>query len=188
MSVGAEASDHGVDRGRSPGRSPHKAEQAAATSVGAGKRRVSAGAYRDKLWSSDSDLGEAEYDAIFGDVIEMDWDRPHDHTPLPDYTPLSQPPQCVEKDHDPAVSITPAPPTSEGGGVLLLSNNVTPTPDYRKMCTPQLKDRCARFGVRALPKRKMIAKLKEIYTYTHPLVGKWVGSRIFAVPVCSCSR
>lgn len=38
------------------------------------------------------------------------------------------------------------------------------------LCT-FLQGECARFGVRALPKRKMIAKLEEIYDYTHPLVG-----------------
>ena len=34
-----------------------------------------------------------------------------------------------------------------------------------------MQDECSRFGVRALPKKKMIAKLTEIYDYTHPLTG-----------------
>ena len=57
-------------------------------------------------------------------------------------------------------------------GVLLSDDNITPTPKYDRMHTPQLKEQCARYGVRVLPKRKMIAKLKEIYDYTHPLVGE----------------
>lgn len=35
-----------------------------------------------------------------------------------------------------------------------------------------VKDECSRFGVRALPKKKMVAKLTEIYDYTHPIIGK----------------
>lgn len=38
------------------------------------------------------------------------------------------------------------------------------------------QEHCTRFGVRALPKRKMVNKLEEIYNYTHPLVGKSVGA------------
>ncbi len=52
--------------------------------------------------------------------------------------------------------------------------DITPMPDYRGMVTPALKERCSKFGVRPLPKRKMIAKLEEIYDYTHPLVGERV--------------
>ena len=51
-------------------------------------------------------------------------------------------------------------------------DNITPLPNYHAMFTPLLKKQCGRFGVKPLPKRKMIAKLQEIYEYTHPLVGK----------------
>lgn len=86
------------------------------------------------------------------------------------------------------VSATPAPQGQRP--VLESDTDITPMPDYRSMATPHLKvtrhkaptktthcvsltpqSECARFGVRALPKRKMIAKLEEIYDYTHPLVG-----------------
>ncbi|NWI71718.1 SLX4 endonuclease, partial [Todus mexicanus] len=44
---------------------------------------------------------------------------------------------------------------------------VTPMPAYSMMETPQLKKELRRFGVRALPKRQMVLKLKEIFQYTH---------------------
>ncbi|KFW93902.1 Structure-specific endonuclease subunit SLX4, partial [Phalacrocorax carbo] len=44
---------------------------------------------------------------------------------------------------------------------------VTPMPAYSIMETPQLKKELRRFGVRALPKRQMVLKLKEIFQYTH---------------------
>ncbi|NXI50396.1 SLX4 endonuclease, partial [Chloroceryle aenea] len=43
----------------------------------------------------------------------------------------------------------------------------TPMPAYSMMETPQLKKELSRFGVRALPKRQMVLKLKEIFQYTH---------------------
>ncbi|XP_062999569.1 structure-specific endonuclease subunit SLX4 [Elgaria multicarinata webbii] len=45
------------------------------------------------------------------------------------------------------------------------------TPPYSAMETPKLKKELSRFGVRALPKRQMVLKLKEIFQYTHPKVG-----------------
>ncbi|XP_065706589.2 structure-specific endonuclease subunit SLX4 isoform X2 [Patagioenas fasciata] len=47
------------------------------------------------------------------------------------------------------------------------STPVTPMPHYSMMETPQLKKELSRFGVRALPKRQMVLKLKEIFQYTH---------------------
>ncbi|NXS97734.1 SLX4 endonuclease, partial [Jacana jacana] len=47
------------------------------------------------------------------------------------------------------------------------STPVTPMPEYSIMETPQLKKELSRFGVRALPKRQMVLKLKEIFQYTH---------------------
>ncbi|NXJ14068.1 SLX4 endonuclease, partial [Odontophorus gujanensis] len=44
---------------------------------------------------------------------------------------------------------------------------VTPMPAYSMMETPRLKEELRRFGVRALPKRQMVLKLKEIFQYTH---------------------
>ncbi|XP_054247232.1 structure-specific endonuclease subunit SLX4 [Indicator indicator] len=47
------------------------------------------------------------------------------------------------------------------------STPMTPMPAYSIMETPQLKKELSRFGVRALPKRQMVLKLKEIFHYTH---------------------
>ncbi|NXW82387.1 SLX4 endonuclease, partial [Alopecoenas beccarii] len=47
------------------------------------------------------------------------------------------------------------------------STPVTPMPHYSMMETPELKKELSRFGVRALPKRQMVLKLKEIFQYTH---------------------
>ncbi|XP_067317954.1 structure-specific endonuclease subunit SLX4-like [Anolis sagrei] len=46
---------------------------------------------------------------------------------------------------------------------------VTPMPSYSAMATPELKTELKRFGVRALPKRQMVLKLKEIFQFTHPV-------------------
>ncbi|KAA8595079.1 hypothetical protein FQN60_012214 [Etheostoma spectabile] len=48
---------------------------------------------------------------------------------------------------------------------------ITPLPHYSDMDTPELKNKLTRFGVRPLPKRQMILKLKEIHQYTHQLVS-----------------
>ncbi|XP_056264514.1 structure-specific endonuclease subunit SLX4 isoform X2 [Pseudoliparis swirei] len=48
---------------------------------------------------------------------------------------------------------------------------ITPLPPYSDMDTPELKNKLNRFGVRPLPKRQMILKLKEIHQYTHQLVS-----------------
>ncbi|KAK0142007.1 Structure-specific endonuclease subunit SLX4 [Merluccius polli] len=47
---------------------------------------------------------------------------------------------------------------------------ITPMPSYSDMDTPELKNKLNRFGVRPLPKRQMILKLREIHQYTHQLV------------------
>ncbi|XP_054461023.1 LOW QUALITY PROTEIN: structure-specific endonuclease subunit SLX4 [Anoplopoma fimbria] len=48
---------------------------------------------------------------------------------------------------------------------------ITPLPHYSDMDTPELKNKLNRFGVRPLPKRQMILKLKEIHQYTHQLTS-----------------
>ncbi|XP_075422477.1 structure-specific endonuclease subunit SLX4, partial [Ascaphus truei] len=44
---------------------------------------------------------------------------------------------------------------------------ITPLPSYSDMDTPVLKKELNRFGVRPLPKKQMVLKLKEIFRYTH---------------------
>ena len=63
---------------------------------------------------------------------------------------------------------------SSCGVELQTDDDITPMPDFKSMRTPCLKGECARFGVKPLPKKKMIAKLSEIYEHTHPLVGKYI--------------
>ena len=70
-------------------------------------------------------------------------------------------------------------PLGVGRFHLETDDDITPMPKYRTMVTPLLKVRCAKFGVKPLAKRKMIAKLEEIYDYAHPLVGEsiiWLPS------------
>ncbi|KAM6155679.1 structure-specific endonuclease subunit SLX4 [Rhynchocyon petersi] len=47
---------------------------------------------------------------------------------------------------------------------------ITPMPHYSLLETPVLKKELDRFGVRPLPKRQMVLKLKEIFQYTHQTV------------------
>uniref|UniRef100_A0A8C3W0D3 Structure-specific endonuclease subunit SLX4 n=1 Tax=Catagonus wagneri TaxID=51154 RepID=A0A8C3W0D3_9CETA len=44
---------------------------------------------------------------------------------------------------------------------------ITPLPRYSLLETPELRRELDRFGVRPLPKRQMVLKLKEIFQYTH---------------------
>ncbi|XP_060028456.1 structure-specific endonuclease subunit SLX4 [Erinaceus europaeus] len=44
---------------------------------------------------------------------------------------------------------------------------ITPMPCYSVLETPELKKQLDRYGVRPLPKRQMVLKLKEIFQYTH---------------------
>ncbi|KAM4595784.1 structure-specific endonuclease subunit SLX4 [Fundulus diaphanus] len=48
---------------------------------------------------------------------------------------------------------------------------ITPMPHYSDMDTPDLKSKLSSFGVRPLPKRQMVLKLKEIHQYTHQLAS-----------------
>ncbi|CAI9608863.1 unnamed protein product [Staurois parvus] len=48
---------------------------------------------------------------------------------------------------------------------------ITPLPDYSDMDTPVLKKELNRYGVRALPKKQMVLKLKEIFSYTHQVMS-----------------
>ncbi|XP_048871030.1 structure-specific endonuclease subunit SLX4 isoform X2 [Brienomyrus brachyistius] len=55
----------------------------------------------------------------------------------------------------------------------------TPMPGYSDMETPELKNRLNKFGVRPLPKRQMVLKLKEIYQYTHQLLSSDSEEEVF---------
>ncbi|XP_046696346.1 LOW QUALITY PROTEIN: structure-specific endonuclease subunit SLX4 [Silurus meridionalis] len=48
---------------------------------------------------------------------------------------------------------------------------ITPMPSFSDMNTPELKNRLNSYGVRPLPKKQMVLKLKEIHQYTHQLMS-----------------
>nr|XP_045626100.1 uncharacterized protein LOC123775188 isoform X1 [Procambarus clarkii]XP_045626101.1 uncharacterized protein LOC123775188 isoform X1 [Procambarus clarkii]XP_045626102.1 uncharacterized protein LOC123775188 isoform X1 [Procambarus clarkii] len=47
---------------------------------------------------------------------------------------------------------------------------VTPFPDYKNMSSPDLKKELAKYGLRALARRKAVVLLDHVYEQTHPLV------------------
>ena len=125
-------------------------------------------------------------DASFNDEYDLLFEGVSGNSPMP-----TKPPETAllsissenlpSKAHEPITPalipthqsfITPAAAIGKPDVLLLSDDNITPMPDYRDMHTPQLRGACAKFGLKPLPKRKMISKLTEIYTYTHPLVGE----------------
>ncbi|CAI8050936.1 Structure-specific endonuclease subunit SLX4 [Geodia barretti] len=97
-----------------------------------------------------------------------------------------QPTGSHDKTSQPVQFVTPGP---TGQRLVPESDTeITPMPDFSNMATPHLKGECSKFGVRALPKKKMIAKLTEIYDYTHPLTdedGNVVDSALVAAEKAS---
>ncbi|XP_016157330.1 PREDICTED: structure-specific endonuclease subunit SLX4 [Ficedula albicollis] len=94
-----------------------------------------------------------------------DWNGEEKDDELPEILPLSQRLAAAAEagQTDPVKS--PEPSCQENNRSP--STPVTPMPAYSMMETPQLKKELSRFGVRALPKRQMVWKLKEIFQYTH---------------------
>ncbi|XP_040540086.1 structure-specific endonuclease subunit SLX4 isoform X3 [Gallus gallus] len=90
------------------------------------------------------------------------WDGEEEEDEFPEVLPLSQRVSAAARE-DPVK--TPEPACQENNNSP--RTPVTPMPAYSMMETPQLKDELKRFGVRALPKRQMVLKLKEIFQYTH---------------------
>ncbi|XP_069066574.1 structure-specific endonuclease subunit SLX4 isoform X2 [Pleurodeles waltl] len=84
---------------------------------------------------------------------------------LPVFSPLSQelsnvtPPEGTSQQQTPVSAIPKR--------ILAPEVPITPLPSYSDMDTPKLKKELDRFGVRPLPKRQMVLKLKEIFMYTH---------------------
>ncbi|XP_042683777.1 structure-specific endonuclease subunit SLX4 isoform X2 [Centrocercus urophasianus] len=91
-----------------------------------------------------------------------EWDGEEEEDEFPEVLPLSQRVSAAAG-ADPIK--TPEPVCQENSNSP--STPVTPMPSYSMMETPQLKEELKRFGVRALPKRQMVLKLKEIFQYTH---------------------
>ncbi|XP_068885871.1 structure-specific endonuclease subunit SLX4 isoform X2 [Aphelocoma coerulescens] len=94
-----------------------------------------------------------------------DWNGEEKEDELPEILPLSQRLAAAAGACQSDPVKTPEPSCQENNGSP--STPVTPMPAYSIMETPQLKKELSRFGVRALPKRQMVLKLKEIFQYTH---------------------
>ena len=43
----------------------------------------------------------------------------------------------------------------------------TPMPDYQALCTPDVKRMIQKYGVKAMPKKKMVTLLEHIFKETH---------------------
>ncbi|XP_038816391.1 structure-specific endonuclease subunit SLX4 [Salvelinus namaycush] len=93
-----------------------------------------------------------------------DWGEEEDEA-----LPLSQRVNPVALAQRVAQLKTPVAPRRKGQQGPLVP--ITPMPSYSDMDTPDLKNKLNRFGVRPLPKRQMILKLKEIHQYTHQVVS-----------------
>ncbi|XP_030316028.1 structure-specific endonuclease subunit SLX4 [Calypte anna] len=94
-----------------------------------------------------------------------DWNGEEVEDEFPEMLPLSQRPSAAAGASQPHLVKTPEASCQEDGKPP--HTPMTPMPAYSIMETPQLKKELRRFGVRALPKRQMVLKLKEIFQYTH---------------------
>ncbi|XP_010172114.1 structure-specific endonuclease subunit SLX4, partial [Antrostomus carolinensis] len=94
-----------------------------------------------------------------------DWNGEEEDDKFPEMLPLSQRLSAAAGACQTDPVKTPEPPCQEKDKSP--STPMTPMPAYSLMETPQLKKELSRFGVRALPKRQMVLKLKEIFQYTH---------------------
>lgn len=105
--------------------------------------------------------------------------------------PCASTPFCYRVELESDNDITPMPDYRNMGTPYLKVSSICFTVNsFTPSLSPQLpslvflhlltlfQDECSKFGVRAMPKKKMIVKLEEIYDYTHPLVGKLVNNLI----------
>uniref|UniRef100_A0A8B9Q2N1 Structure-specific endonuclease subunit SLX4 n=1 Tax=Apteryx owenii TaxID=8824 RepID=A0A8B9Q2N1_APTOW len=96
-----------------------------------------------------------------------DWDggEEEEEDELPEMLPLSQRVSAAAGACQTELVKTPEPACQERDKPP--ETPMTPMPAYSIMETPELKKELSRFGVRPLPKRQMVLKLKEIFQYTH---------------------
>ncbi|XP_068276485.1 structure-specific endonuclease subunit SLX4 isoform X2 [Nyctibius grandis] len=94
-----------------------------------------------------------------------DWNGEEEEDEFPEMLPLSQRLLAAAGACQTDPVKTPEPSCQENNKTP--STPMTPMPAYSIMETPELKKELSRFGVRALPKRQMVLKLKEIFQYTH---------------------
>ncbi|XP_040449175.1 structure-specific endonuclease subunit SLX4 isoform X1 [Falco naumanni] len=93
------------------------------------------------------------------------WNGEEEEDEFPEVLPLSQRVSAAAGACQADPVKTPEPSCQENDKSS--STPVTPMPAYSLMETPELKKELSRFGVRPLPKRRMVLKLKEIFQYTH---------------------
>ncbi|XP_050823990.1 structure-specific endonuclease subunit SLX4 isoform X4 [Gopherus flavomarginatus] len=94
-----------------------------------------------------------------------DWDEDE----LPEILPLTQRVSAAAAAQNTQPLKTPDPKCHERNQPPRVP--ITPVPAYSIMETPELKKELNRFGVRPLPKRQMVLKLKEIFQYTHQIMS-----------------
>lgn len=96
------------------------------------------------------------------------WDEWEDEEPeLPAFLPLSQRINKIPDVH----KLLRTPVSIVRKRELPPKVAITPLPDYSDMDTPVLKKELNRYGVRALPKKQMVLKMKEIFRYTHQVMS-----------------
>ncbi|XP_058891607.1 structure-specific endonuclease subunit SLX4 isoform X2 [Acipenser ruthenus] len=96
------------------------------------------------------------------------WDDDDWEEASPETLPLSQRLSAAAPAQRVKQLRTPVAPRKTAQGPVV---PITPMPTYSDMDTPDLKTRLNRYGVRPLPKRQMILKLKQIHQYTHQVVS-----------------
>ncbi|XP_076434074.1 structure-specific endonuclease subunit SLX4 isoform X3 [Peromyscus maniculatus bairdii] len=123
--------------------------------------RGSCGALRESQEASqDASPGSSKL-SFMSPALWDDWDEEEPHSP--EALPVAQMLRARAQKPD-------SPETPKGANKkknLPPKVPITPMPRYSIMETPVLKKELDRFGVRALPKRQMVLKLKEIFQYTH---------------------
>ncbi|XP_051023519.1 structure-specific endonuclease subunit SLX4 isoform X2 [Acomys russatus] len=98
--------------------------------------------------------------SVLSPALWEDWDEEERHSP--EALPVAQMLSTKSREPD-----RPETPSANQKKNLPPKVPITPMPRYSIMETPVLRKELDRFGVRALPKRQMVVKLKEIFQYTH---------------------
>lgn len=87
-------------------------------------------------------------------------------TPMPHYSDMDTPELKHKLNRSVCSCLSPRRKDKESEGAYLITPRAVPLAAFSSLPPPPL-----RFGVRPLPKRQMILKLKEIHQYTHQLVS-----------------
>ncbi|XP_043945278.1 structure-specific endonuclease subunit SLX4 [Protopterus annectens] len=123
-------------------------------------RRATLGSFQEQHNISTSEKQFSFSDSKFWDEWNGD--------DIPEVLPLTQ--RVAEVAHTQSVKQLKTPVVSHKKSQSAFVP-ITPMPCYSDMETPELKKELTRFGVRPLPKRQMVLKLKEIHQYTHQVLS-----------------